>query len=171
MAKRKTVLAKKVVEPEQEAWVPTVVRQQKALTAPKAEPLVKEPPLNVDLLTDVDFCRILKAIAAFDGRRLLRSDGSSVDITELDYYTAIAISGLEMAEFYGPEDGSERRSRVNLGVLKKFKLADRFKAIELLWRYEGKLRDDAPHRNGDASNLLPPVVNINFVAVKQEIIQ
>jgi hypothetical protein len=166
LAKRKTVL-----KPETEPWVPPQVRALKAKNAPPPELLVKEPPVNVDLVTDTDFCRILKAIATFDGRRLLRSDGSSVDITELDYYTAIAISGLEMAEFYGPEEGAtgDRRARVNLGVLKKFKLADRFKAIELLWRYEGKLRDDAPHRAGDAASLLPPVVNINFVQVNKSI--
>lgn len=176
------VAAKKKTREPKEPWerrrpkptikLPPTPVPAPVVVAPRAELVVKEPALNPDLVTDLDLCRVLKAVAVFDPARLLRTDGSSVELSEIDYYTRIAIAGLEMAEFYGPGENEDGRGvRVNLGVLKKFKLTDRFKAIELLWRYEGKLRDDAPQMGQNAGQLLPPVVNINFVAVKAERVQ
>lgn len=75
----------------------------------------------------------VRAIAMFDPRALYDDDGEPIPITQLDEDTAKAIAGLDVESLYDYEEGKKTK----IGVVRKYRLADRLKAYELLGKYVG----------------------------------
>ena len=72
-------------------------------------------------------------IAFFDPRRLFQDNGQPKDITTLDDDTAGALAGLDVLEEY---EGSGR-DREFVGYTKKYKIADKLRALEALGKHLG----------------------------------
>lgn len=73
----------------------------------------------------------LAKMAFLDPRKLFTSDGSLVPIHELDDDTAASIAGLEVNELF-EGDGDQKHA---FGLLKKVKIADKYKGLEMLGRH------------------------------------
>ncbi|WP_059050001.1 terminase small subunit [Paenibacillus senegalimassiliensis] len=90
--------------------------------------------------TEVTADRVLQEyakIAFFDPRRLYQDDGEPVDLTQLDDSTAGAIAGLEvLEEFSGSGD-----DRVQIGYTKKYRIADKVRALDSIARHLGMFND------------------------------
>jgi phage terminase small subunit len=65
-------------------------------------------------------------LAYYDPRAFFRADGAAIPITEIDEDSARAIAGFEMAELF--QGNGEERGLA--GYVKKFKLADKGRALE-----------------------------------------
>lgn len=86
--------------------------------------------------TEISQYRVLTELArlAFlDIRKAFNEDGTLKALHELDDDTAAAIAGFDMAEMFSEGDA--------VGVMKKFKLADKKGPLELLMRHMGMLND------------------------------
>ena len=70
-------------------------------------------------------------MAFFDPRKLFNGDGSLKLITEIDDQSAASIAGFEVCELF---DGTGDQKHA-YGLLKKVKLADKSKNLEMLGRY------------------------------------
>lgn len=70
-------------------------------------------------------------LAMYDARNLFNEDGSPKQISELDDATAAAIEGVEVLEQY-EGSGDERRF---VGYLKKYRLAKKTPALEMLMKH------------------------------------
>lgn len=79
----------------------------------------------------------LARLCYFDAANFFNPDGSAKAITDLDEDSRRAIAGFEMAELY--EGSGEERKQA--GYIKKFKLPDKTRAIELAMRVEKMLID------------------------------
>lgn len=77
-------------------------------------------------------------IAFFDPRRLFNADGEPLAITDLDDDTAAAVAGLDVLEEF---DGAGR-DRVFVGYVKKWKLADKKGALDMLMKHLGGYSED-----------------------------
>jgi len=87
--------------------------------------------VNAKLEISVERVKLeLARLAYYDPRAYWNADGSAKPITDLDEDSARAIGGFEMAELFEGK-GDERNLA---GYVKKFKLADKCKALELLGR-------------------------------------
>lgn len=90
--------------------------------------------------TEITQDRVLQELAKlgfFDVRKLFDSEGKPVGVAELDDETAACIAGLDAMEAY--EGTGENKEFV--GYIRKYKLADKIKALELLGRHLGMFRD------------------------------
>lgn len=81
----------------------------------------------------------IQRIALFDVRKLYDNHGNPREIPELDDESAAAIAGFEFLEEY--EGRGE--SRQATGVTKKFKLADKLRALELYGKAVGHYLGDS----------------------------
>ncbi len=79
----------------------------------------------------------LARIAFFDPRSLLNHDGTPKQLHELDDDAAAAIAGLEVLEEFDGH-GAER---VQIGVVKKYKIADKVQALTNAMRHLGMFND------------------------------
>lgn len=78
--------------------------------------------------------RVLSAIAKvafFDPRKFFNADGSAKQMSEIDEDTALALAGMEVVELF-EGNGDQKHC---YGLLKKFKLSDRLRALELAGRH------------------------------------
>lgn len=73
----------------------------------------------------------LSAMARADARRLFRDDGSPRAIQDLDDDVALLITGLEVRE----EFGGRGEGRELVGQVKKYKLVDPMRALEILGKF------------------------------------
>jgi phage terminase small subunit len=87
----------------------------------------------------------LAAIAFHDPRKFFNADGSAKQVTELDDVTAQALAGLEVSELF--EDVGDQKHVY--GLTKKFKLADRLRALEMLGRHLKMFTDKVEHSGKD----------------------
>lgn len=90
--------------------------------------------------TEITQDRVLQELAKlgfFDVRKLFDSEGKPVGVAELDDETAACIAGLDVMEAY--EGTGENKEFV--GYIRKYKLADKIKALELLGRHLGMFKD------------------------------
>jgi phage terminase small subunit len=90
--------------------------------------------------TEITQERVLKELgrlALFDAKKMFDADGNPIRITELDDDTAACIVGLDVFEEY---DGCGE-DRVLAGHIKKYKIADKKGALELLGRHFGMFND------------------------------
>ncbi len=78
-------------------------------------------------------------LAFFDIRKIFDKDGKPLDISKLDADTAAALVGLDVQDV-ADNDGDY------VGFVKKYKMADKLKALELLGRHLGtwEPKDDGP---------------------------
>ena len=76
-------------------------------------------------------------IAFFDPRRLYHEDGTPIEISQLDDTTAAALAGLDVDELFDG-NGDDRKQ---IGVTKKYKIANKIAALELAARHLGMLND------------------------------
>ena len=72
-------------------------------------------------------------LAFFDIRKMFGEDGKPLDISELDDDTAAALVGLDVQDVY-EFNGDEKQF---VGYIKKYKMADKLKALELLGKRFG----------------------------------
>lgn len=77
----------------------------------------------------------LKKLVHFDPRKMFDEDGKPIPIHKLDDDTAAAVSGLDLMEQYEIVDGE----KVFIGYVKKYKLADKHKAVETAMKHLGLL--------------------------------
>ncbi|MCD7994501.1 MAG: terminase small subunit [Clostridia bacterium] len=90
--------------------------------------------------TEITQDRVLQELAKlgfFDIRKLFDNSGKPLDITGLDDETAACIAGLEVMDVY--EGTGEDKEFV--GYIKKYKLSDKLKALELIGRHLGMFKD------------------------------
>lgn len=78
-------------------------------------------------------------LAFFDIRKMFDKNGKPLDISELDADTAAALVGLDVQDIATP-DGDY------VGYVKKYKMADKVKALDLLGKHFGtwEPKDDGP---------------------------
>ena len=69
-------------------------------------------------------------LAFFDIRKMFGKDGKPLDISELDDDTAAALVGLDVQDVYDSD-------KDYVGFIKKYKMADKLKALELLGKHTG----------------------------------
>lgn len=70
-------------------------------------------------------------LAFFDIRKMFGKDGKPLDISELDDDTAAALVGLDVQDVKDADSGDF------LGYVKRYKMADKLKALELLGKHTG----------------------------------
>lgn len=90
--------------------------------------------------TEITQDMVLKELAKlgfFDIRKLFDDSGKPLDITGLDNETAACIAGLEVMDVY-EGDGEDKEF---VGYIKKYKLSDKLKALELIGRHLGMFKD------------------------------
>ncbi len=90
--------------------------------------------------TEITQDRVLQELAKlgfFDIRKLFDDSGKPRDIAGLDNDTAACIAGLEVMDVY---DGVGEDKEF-VGYVKKYKLSDKLKALELLGRHLGMFKD------------------------------
>lgn len=103
-------------------------------------------------LTQDDVIAEIRRLAFFDPRKLFDADGAPLPITELDDDTAAAVAGLEVLDEYEGK-GLEREK---VAVVKKYKIADKVRSLELLARHFGLLNDKlAVQTSGKITFYLP----------------
>ncbi len=85
---------------------------------------------RLDVTSDMVVQEIAK-LAFFDPRKLFNDDGSMKLISEIDDHSAVALAGFDVCELF---DGTGDQKHV-YGLLKKVKLADKSRDLEVLGRY------------------------------------
>lgn len=91
--------------------------------------------------TGITLERTLREIARigyFDPRRMFKPDGTPLGVHELDDATAAVVAGLEVLEAY-EGTGEDRR---HVGQVKKWKLADKKGALDMLLKHLGGYKAD-----------------------------
>lgn len=83
-------------------------------------------------------------LAFFDVRKLFDANGKPLDISSLDSDTAAALVGLDVQDVYEDTGGGKQF----VGYLKKYKMADKLKALELLGRHTGAFDRAEKRDNG-----------------------
>lgn len=103
---------------------------------------------KVQAETGITLERTLREIARigyFDPRKMFNKDGEPLPITELDDDTAAAVAGLDVLEEF--EGHGEDRKLV--GHVKKWKIAEKKGALDMLMRHLGGYAEDN-HQNANA---------------------
>lgn len=87
-------------------------------------------------------------LAFFDIRKMFDKDGKPLDISKLDADTAAALVGLDVQDV-ADNDGDY------VGFVKKYKMADKLKALELLGKHLGtwEPKDDGPKDETEEDDL------------------
>lgn len=121
-------------------YSPATARQTAAenMTKPVIADAIKaatdEMLAKVQEETGITLSRTLREIARigyFDPRKLFRPDGSPLPINELDDETAAALAGIEVLEEF---EGSGK-DRVFVGYTKKYRVADKKGALDMLMKH------------------------------------
>jgi phage terminase small subunit len=84
----------------------------------------------------------LAKIARCDPRKFFNKDGSPKDITALDDVSAAGVAGFDVLELF---DGSQGDQKHVTGLVKKIKLSDRIRALELLGKHQAAFTDKVKH--------------------------
>src|SRR5271168_333518 len=90
----------------------------------------KEMMDKLDVTADRVIQEIAK-IAFFDPRKLFNGDGSLKLISEIDDHSAASLAGLEVCELFEGAGGQKHA----YGLLKKVRVADKSKSLEMLGLY------------------------------------
>lgn len=87
-------------------------------------------------------------LAFFDIRKMFDKSGKPLDISQLDADTAAALVGLDVQDV-SDNDGDY------VGFVKKYKMADKIKALELLGKHLGtwEPKDDGPKDESEEDEL------------------
>lgn len=110
------------------------------LTKPNIQAYLEKRMRKREERTEITQDRVLKEfakIAFLDPRNFFNEDGSPKKMNELDNDTAAALAGMDVLEEYeGYGD-----ARIFVGYTKKYKIADKLKALESLGRHLGLFND------------------------------
>ena len=98
----------------------------------------QEERLEAMELTEDRVNREIARLAFFDPRKMFTKAGEPIPITELDDDTAAAIAGLEVSEEYA----GSGENRVLVGLVKKYKIADKNSALEKAAKILGQYKKD-----------------------------
>lgn len=116
------------------------VNGSKLLTNTNVTAYIDERMKEREKRTEITQDMVLKELAKlgfFDIRKLFDDSGKPLDITDLDDETAACIAGLEVMDVY---EGAEEDKEF-VGYVKKYKLSDKLKALELIGRHLGMFKD------------------------------
>ncbi len=116
------------------------VNGSKLLTNTNVAAYIDERMKEREKRTKITQDMVLKELAKlgfFDIRKLFDDSGKPLDIAGLDNETAACIAGLEVMAVY--EGTGEDKEFV--GYIKKYKLSNKLKALELLGRHLGMFKD------------------------------
>lgn len=91
-------------------------------------------------------------LAFFDIRKMFGKNGKPLDISELDADTAAALVGLDVQDV-ADNDGNY------VGFVKKYKMADKIKALELLGKHVGAFERKEQNDNGALADLIEGLRN------------
>lgn len=108
----------------------------------KVSTRVRELMQKAAAANEVTVERVLKEaarIALFDPRKLLNDDGTPKGLHELDDDTAAGIAGLDVLDEF---DWDEEGRKTKIGVVRKYKLADKNAALEKLFKFLGMYERD-----------------------------
>lgn len=99
---------------------------------------IQEREKRTEITQDMVFRETAK-LAFFDIRKMFGKNGKPLNISELDADTAAALVGLDV------QDVSDNNGNY-VGYVKKYKMADKLKALELLGKHLGtwEPKDDGP---------------------------
>ena len=102
---------------------------------------------RTEITQDMVICELAK-LGFFDIRKLFGDDGKPLDISKLDDDTAAAVVGLDVQDV-ADSDGNY------IGYIKKYKMADKIKALELLGKHFGawEPKDDGPKDETEEDDL------------------
>lgn len=138
------------------------VTASKLLKKPKIRAAIAKVSARVMDDLDVSVAQIvaeLKKVGFFDPRKLFESDGSPKQILDLDDNTASVIAGLEVNELF---DGNGEQKHA-YGLVKKIKLADKLKALELLGRYRKMFTDKTEVTGADGGAIVHEIRGMKAV--------
>lgn len=97
---------------------------------------IQEAKDNLSRRTEVTQEMIIREtakLAFFDVRKLFDENGKPLEISSLDDDTAAALVGLDVQDIYADGEGEKAFA----GYVKKYKMADKLRALELLGKYTG----------------------------------
>lgn len=103
------------------------------LRKPQIEAAINQAIQEREKRTEITQDMVLKEtakLAFFDIRKMFDKNGRPLDISELDADTAAALVGLDVQDI-ATQDGDY------VGYVKKYKMADKIKALELLGKHLG----------------------------------
>ena len=106
---------------------------QENLKKPEIQNAIQEAKIALQKRTEITQEMVIKELAKlgfFDIRKLFGDDGKPLDISKLDDDTAAALVGLDVQDI-ADGDGDY------IGFIKKYKMADKIRALELLGKYLG----------------------------------
>lgn len=106
---------------------------QENLTKPEIQSAIQEAQTERQQRTEITQDMVLREaakLAFFDIRKMFDKNGKPLDITELDDDTAAALVGLDVQDI-SDNDGDY------VGFVKKYKMADKLRALELLGKHTG----------------------------------
>lgn len=106
---------------------------QENLTKPEIQSAIQEAKANRQKRTEITQDMVIAELAKlgfFDIRKLFDRDGKPLDVIQLDGDTAAALVGLDVQDVADP-DGAF------VGYVKKYKMADKIRALELLGKHLG----------------------------------
>ena len=132
--------AYKVAYPSCKKDEAAAVNGSKLLRNTKVAEYIQERMKERSKRTEITQDRVLQELeklVLLDIRKLFDSNGKPVDISMLDDDTAACIAGLEVVDYF--EGAGEDREFA--GYVKKYKLTDKLRAIELMGRHFGMFKD------------------------------
>lgn len=104
----------------------------------RAEIEQKNTEINQKLDLTIERVKLeIARLAYYDPRNFFNVDGSAKAITELDEDSARALAGFEMAELFS----GSGEDRASVGQIKKFKMGDKGRALEMAARHLKMLTD------------------------------
>lgn len=136
---------------------------QRLLTNVDIQAAIQEARVQQQERTQITADAVLREyakIAFFDPRKLFQDNGQPKDITALDDDTAGALAGLDVLEEY---EGNGR-DREFVGYTKKYKIADKLRALEALGKHLGLFDKDGGDEDNDGGGIaqlpavMPPAV-------------
>lgn len=129
------------------------------LSKPDIQREIQKRQKELSEKTNITQERVLREyakIAFFDPRKLFQDNGQPKDITMLDDDTAGALAGLDVLEEY---EGSGR-DREFVGYTKKYKIADKLRALDALGKHLGLFDKDGGDEDNEGGGIaqLPAVM-------------
>ena len=98
-----------------------------------------------------DALKRLAQVAYWDSRNLFREDGSVKSPEEWDDATAAVIAGVEVVEMFERQG----KKKISIGQVKKVKVVDPLRALEVLLKVLGLMKDSVVYPDRDGNPMAP----------------
>lgn len=128
------------------------------LRKPQIEAAINQAKQEREQRTEITQDMVIREcakLAFFDIRKMFDGNGKPLDISQLDNDTAAALVGLDVQDVYN-FTGDEKQF---IGYVKKYKMADKLKALELLGRHVGAFDKQEKQENGVLADLIRGLKN------------